>query len=240
MRLKITSLEKAREYTTNLADIVNEQLDQTSMAAVLELTKGFDQFFDIVATINLQADDGLIISPEEATDIGNHGFDLIRQMMGLMDRLELSHRRRDLEQISLIIARWVIRYRGQVKQLEPVVNACAQMANMLTDKSALVELYELMTDIIESCSSNVRLDMDTINDLRPWRLLHINRGIVATRSHDPDIMKAAFDELLMYLPNEADSFFEQGMKKMSELDYPAHVRQVMESYSQHNPAMGLH
>ena len=240
MRLKITSLENARDYITGLPGIINEQLDDPSKVAVLELTKGFEQFFAIVATINLQADEGLIISPKEATDIGNHGFDLVCQMMGLMDRLELPHRRRDLEQISLFMARWIIRYHGQVTQLEPVVNACAQMANMLTDKTAFIELYELMTDIIESCSSNVRLDMDTINDLRPWRLLHINRGIVATRSHDPDIMKTAFDELLMYLPNEADDFFEKGMKKMVELDYPLHVRQIMELYSQHNPAISLH
>lgn len=240
MTTKISSLKDARDYIVELPDIINEQLDELEKAALLELMDGFEQFFDIVATINLQASEGQVISSNEATDIGNHGFDLIRPLMGLMNHLELPHRRRDLEQISLIMARWIVRYRGQVKQLEPIVNACAQMANLLTDKKALIALYDLMTDIIESCPGDVRQDLDTSNDMRPWRLLHINRGIIATRSHDPDIMKTAFDELLMYLPNEADDFFEQGMKEIIELDYPLHVRHIMEYYYQHKPAIGVH
>lgn len=240
MLFGISSFQHARDYIVGLEDIINHQLDEPVKASVLELTKGFEQFFDIVATINMQAGDGHVISPGEATDIGNHGFELVRQLTALMDHLELQHRRRDLEQISLIIARWIVRYHGQVKQLDLIVNACAQKANMLVDKTALIALYELMTDIIESCSSNVRLDMDTINDMRPWRLLHINRSIVATRSQDPDIMKTAFDELLMYLPNEANGFFEQRMREMVELYYPPHVRQIMEFYYQQKPAMGMH
>ena len=236
----IASLKDARDYIVGLADIINEQLDEPAKASTLKLMKGLEQFFDIVETIDIQAGEGYVISPSESTDIGNHGLDLVSQLIRLMDHLELSQRRKDLEQISLVMARWIVCYHGQVKQLEPIVNACAWMANMLLDKTALIVLYDLMTDIIESCSSNVRLDMDTINDMRPWRLLHINRSIVATRSHDPDIMKTAFDELLIFLPNEANGFFEQRMKEMVELYYPPHVRQIMEFYYQHKLAIGVH
>ncbi len=81
-----------------------------------------------------------------------------------------------------------------------------------------------MTQVADSCTSEIQQDLEPNDQLRPWRLLHINRSIVATRTHDPEIMKKAFDELLTYLPHEADIFFAEGMKEMDALDYPAHVR----------------
>ncbi len=83
-------------------------------------------------------------------------------------------------------------------------------------------------------------DHDTGNKQRPWGLLHINRSIVATRSHDPEIMKAAFDELLVYLPHEANGFFAEDMKEMVALDYPAHIRKLMEFYCLHKPSVSMH
>lgn len=240
MNPPIASLKDARDYIVDLPDLIDEQLNEPLKAPLAELIKGFEQFFDIVATINMQASEDHIISPDEATDIGDHGFGLILQLIELMDQLDLPHRRRDVEQISLIMARWILRYQGQVNQLEPIVNACAQLANILVDKTALIALYDLMTDIIDSCSRDVRQDLDTINEMRPWRLLHINRSIVATRSHNPDIMKTAFDDLLIYLPHEANGFFAEGMKEMVALNYPPHVRQVMEFYYQHKPAVSMH
>ena len=78
------------------------------------------------------------------------------------------------------------------------------------------------------------------NQMRPWRLLHINRGIVATRTYDVDIMKKAFDELLIYLPDEAPEFFIEGMREMDALDYPTHVRELMEFYHQQKPDVRVH
>ena len=40
-----------------------------------------------------------------------------------MERLDLPHRRREIEQISLVIARWPMSYKGNINYLEPVVNA---------------------------------------------------------------------------------------------------------------------
>ena len=65
---------------------------------------------------------------------------------------------------------------------------------------------------------------------RPWRVLLLNRGIVATRSHDPSTMEEAFTFLIRHLPEDAAQFFAAGMQQMEALNYPAHVRQVMEKY----------
>ena len=240
MTLQIASLKDARDYIAGLPDLIDEQIDEPSKISLVELREAFEQFFDIVTTINLQAGENHIISPREATDIGNHGFGLILQLIGLMHRFDLPHRCRDVEQLSLIVARWILRYRGQVQQLDPIVNACAHLANTLADKTALIALYDLMTDIIISCTDDIRQDLDTINDMRPWRLLHINRSIVATRSHNPENMKTAFDDLLIYLPHDANGFFAEGMKEMVALNYPPHVRKVMEFYYQRKSAVSMH
>jgi hypothetical protein len=65
-----------------------------------------------------------------------------------------------------------------------------------------------------------------------WRVLVINRAIVATRSQQPMLMKAAFDALIEHLPEEAPRFFNEGMGQMDALDYPDQVRAVIERYQQ--------
>ncbi len=240
MNSPIASLKDAKEYFIDLPQQIEEHLDESLRPAFGELLSAFGQFFDIVTSINMQASEDHVISGREATEIGEHGFVLLLKLIDLMEKLDLPHKRREAEQISLIFARWVLRFQGQIKHLEPIVNACAQLANILQDKAALKILYGLMSEVADGCAIEIRQDLDPGNKLRPWRLLHINRSIVATRSHDPEIMKVAFDELLIYLPQEADGFFAEGMKEMVALDYPAHVRNLMEYYYLQKPSVSMH
>ena len=240
MKHPMASLKDAKNYFIELPVQLDEYLDDAHRQALAELLTAIDQFFNVVASINMQANEDHIINSTEATDIGEHGFVLLLKLIDLMDRLDLPHKRREIEQVSLIFARWTIRYRGQIRHLEPIVNACAQLANILQDKKALKTLYTLMSRVAESCIPEIRQDIESGNELRPWRLLHINRSIVATRTHDPEIMKTAFDELLVYLPHEADGFFAEGMKEMEALDYPTHVRNLMEFYYSQKPSFSVH
>jgi hypothetical protein len=43
-------------------------------------------------------------------------------------------------------------------------------------------------------------------------------------------MDQAFSVLTHYLPEDAARFFTEGMQQMEALDYPSHVRRVMEKY----------
>ncbi|MCP3690109.1 MAG: hypothetical protein GY784_17025, partial [Gammaproteobacteria bacterium] len=199
-----------------------------------------DQFFNTAVSIDIQAMDDYIITSSEATEIGEQGFMLLLQLIEFMDNLELPHKRREIEQVSLIFARWVIRFEGRIRHLEPIVNACAHLANILQDKNTLKALYQLMTQVADSCSSEIKQDLEFSNQLRPWRLLHINRSIVATRTHDLEIMKNAFDALLVYLPFEASNFFSKGIKEMDAQDYPTHVRNLLELYYSQNQSVKVH
>jgi hypothetical protein len=61
-------------------------------------------------------------------------------------------------------------------------------------------------------------------------VLLLNQSIIATRSHNPELMEQAFATLTGKLPEDAARFFSEGMQQMDALNYPEHVRKVMEKY----------
>ena len=75
-----------------------------------------------------------------------------------------------------------------------------------------------------------RLGLERGNPEHPWRVLNLNRAIVATHTHNPRVMEEAFETLLQNLPEDAPAFFREGMGRMEALNYPPRVREVMERY----------
>ena len=236
----MVSLKDAREYLLSLPTQLNAVLDDDYRRGLDVLLQRFEEYFRIVASVNLRANDDRMIEPGEATEISDYGFVMLLQLVDLMEKLDLPHKRCEIEQVSLIFARWTVSYHGTINYLEPLVNAIAQLANLMQDKAELLALSELIDRIVDCCAENLKQDTDTDDATRPWRLLHINRGIIATRTQNLDVMKHAFDEFLLYLPADAPGFFAEGMKEMDALDYPQHVREVMESYYQQNQRRQLH
>ncbi len=236
----MVSLKDARAYLLGLPEQLDEYLDDDYRRGLDNLLGKFEEFFNVVASVNMRASEDKMIEPAEATEIGDYGFVLLLKLIDLMERLDLPHKRKEIEQISLVFARWLMSYGGTINHLEPVVNAIAQLANLMQEKKALLALSDLIADVVDHCSLELKKDQDDSEEMRPWRLLHVNRGIVATRTHDLDLMKQAFDEFLIYLPREATGFFAEGMKEMDALDYPPHVRKVMEFYFNQTPSVSVH
>jgi hypothetical protein len=237
----MVSLKSAREYLLKLPQQLDEFLDDDYRNGLNALLDKFEEYFNIVASVNLRSSEDKIIDATEATEISDYGFVLLLKLIDLMERLDLPHKRKEIEQISLVFARWTISYNGTINYLEPVVNAIAQLANLMKEREALLALSELIADIVDHCSLELKKDQSGDNEeFHPWRLLHVNRGIVATRTHDLEVMKQAFDEFLIYLPQQATGFFAEGMKEMDALDYPPHVRKVMEFYFHQNPSVRVH
>lgn len=109
--------------------------------------------------------------------------------------------------------------------------ATADLAASASDMDQLVTAPgKVMERISDAISSIIRQDLDKSNPGRPWRILLLNRAIVATRSHVPDTMEKAFEVLTNNLPEEAAQFFNAGMQQMDALNYPQHVREVMEKH----------
>lgn len=236
----LASLKEAQQYFHKLPAALSEYLDEAYRRSFDQLMQALDQFFDVTASVSQQAEEDHVISRKEATEIGDHGFILLLKLIDLMEKLDLPHKRKEIEQISLIFARWVIQFNGQLNHIEPIVNAFAHSANSMKEKKSLTALVELMSMVVDASSDEIKHDLESSNIYRPWRLLHINRSIVATRTHDTEMMKKVFDEMILYLPQDAASFFSEGMQEMEALDYPPNVRKVIEQYFMHKPNLQLH
>ena len=63
-----------------------------------------------------------------------------------------------------------------------------------------------------------------------WRDLHPWGGEIAIHSGDPGAIRRAFDEFLLYLPQQAREFFVDCMKKAKDGDYPPLARKMAADY----------
>lgn len=176
---------------------------------------------------------GDALSPLAAQDfrmLGDYGTELLFQLAHWARRFQLPGEAEELERLSLSLACWIARQGGEIANLAPLVNSAAALANSLHDPQDLEQLFLTLGELQNAVDPAISQDLDRKDPHRPWRILLINRAIVATRSHQPRLMEAAFGSLIEHLPEDAPTFFRNGMGQMDALDYPERVRRVMQRY----------
>jgi hypothetical protein len=160
----------------------------------------------------------------------DHGLDLLSRLAALAGRLHLPQTALAVEGLALPLACWLMRRGAELQHPGPVVNAAAALANGLHHPDDLAALYVLMGEVADGFSPALMQESDSGDPTRPWRVLLIDRAIVATRSHRPTLMVEAFDLLCEQLPEDAPDFFREGMGQLELLAYPQPVREIMERY----------
>ncbi len=210
--------------------------DDGSESSPKQLVAGMHQAIDVMARVDSDiaalaatASDKPVLEQTEITQIGEFALSLLE---GLVSHVQTAtgHQNRDLLRLTVPIAVWVARRGGKLTNLEMVVNSIAGYANELTDTTQLAELAKVIREIIDATADPIRQDMEQTNAMRPWRVLNLNYGIVATRSHDAKLIDEAYGELVKNLPQDARQFFREGMQQMDIIGYPDHVREVVEKY----------
>lgn len=168
--------------------------------------------------------------PEQISHEGEYGITLLMDLGSWARRLRLHDLESEFDAIALAFADWVVRHGGELRTIEPVVDALASLANDERDQRSLERLTHLTSRIIRSTATGARTAVGQAYPNPPWRLLNLNHGIVATRTHNPALMEQVFDELVQNLPGEAPRFFAEGMQQMEKFDFPLSVRAVMARY----------
>ncbi len=194
------------------------------------LGEAVEQLFEAMERTEANARAGNQAAPEDVSGLGEYALELLEQALDLARRARLGEVYRALEGVVVSTARWIGRHGGSLQRLEPVVDALAQFANTTRDPGELLVLYEAMNEVTDYTADIIRRDLEKTNPGRPWRVLNMNRAIVATRTHQPDVMDTAFRALVENLPEDAPGFFAEGMEQMDLLNYPPHVREVMDRY----------
>jgi len=214
----------------------DEQLDSPEL-----LASALFQLFDLLNSPEMaQALDASLTHRElhapqqlvghDLHELGDYGINLLIDLAYVADTLRLEEHARMLENLSLPLAVWIARRGGELSTLEPVVNALAALANITTEAVDLENLYQMSSDIQLAVSPLLQTDLDKGNPNHPWRVLLVNRAIIATRSHHTLLMKDAFDNLVQLMPEEASHFFREGMEQMEALSYPEPVKKLVQEY----------
>jgi len=207
------------------------------------LNEGLARFCQIILHLDQPSDKDSHASDELAGDLdelGDYGLGLIDKLMAWADWLEMDVIRETLDDLIITVGVWSARHLGEIKQIEPVVSALSKVANNNSDPDFLAELSQIYREIANAVSPEVKQDLLQSKIQHPWRILNLNYGIVATRSHDTVIMEQAFEQLLVRLDDEdARGFFREGLEQMDTVGYPDHVRHIMEKYFQitNNPTI---
>ena len=193
-----------------------------------ERLKGIEQFFDIARQV--ERGSATDLTDSDITQIGDYGLSMFTDLESWIVEQKLEDVVPRLKKIALSMTDWIMRHGGQIQTLEPVVDALAVSANSTEDREVLAELTGFMGRVRSACTVTIRNDLERHNPGRPWRILHLNRSIAATRTHNRELMRAVFDELVETLPEDAAQFFREGMSEMDRLNYPHAVREIVQEY----------
>jgi hypothetical protein len=194
------------------------------------LVEAFRQLLNVMARIASDARADRRSDSADITEIGEYALRLQEALAALAEEAGLADRQEALARISVNIALWVSDHGGRIDTLEPVVDALALLANNLREPAMLEALSHVISRIVAAVSPLISRDLEKVNPGRPWRVLLLNQSIIATRSHNPELMEQAFAMLTGHLPEDAARFFSEGMQQMDALNYPEPVRRVMEKY----------
>lgn len=193
-----------------------------------QLDAGVRHFF--VAAQRLESGRAATLDPEEVSRTGDYGISLLMDLGTWAQQLDLEEEERALDAVALLLAEWVAAHAGELRTLEPVVDALASQANRERDRGVLERLTDRTGRLIQATGAAARTGLDRTHPSGAWRALNLNYGIIATRTQNPALIERVFEELVQNLPADAATFFAEGMQQMERFDYPLAVRAVMSRY----------
>ena len=221
--------------TEYIEDTDQDEQDVNSPRALLT---AMDQAIDVMARADadsavqndMSAESMGLLEEKDISKIGQYTLDLLEGMVAYVQN-KTGEQNRELTRLSVPVSLWVARHGGKLSQIDMLVNSLAGYANELTEPHMLADLAAVIKEVIDACDNEIRRDIDQSNMMRPWRVLNLNYGIVATRSHRPELIEQAYDALIENLPQDARQFFKEGKQQMDLIGYPEEVREVVERYN---------
>lgn len=232
--LQETFSQVSRDVVEAYEDLADPKLEEQTPAMLVE---AMDQLLEVLRRIEHDQAARAAGSPSrealeerELSELGDFGMELLTELSAHATQLSLDRHAQTLADLTFPLAVWLARAGAELRFLQPVVTAIANLANRMRDPVVLEELCRVTAEIVEHVDTQLKQDLEKSDPMRPWRILMLNFGIIATRSHQPSLMEHAFDTLVLHLPEEAPEFFRQGMEQMEALSYPLQVREVVERY----------
>jgi len=227
--------DELKNLFTQASAVVLQAFDNKNIPAGEETTpaqliEAINQFIIIFEKLGNKYVENSVIKKDNISQIGEDAINCLNELGSWAERLDLPREKAIMDEIALTAARWVIRHQGEIRSLEIVVNMLAAKANKTSDKTVLTALFQVMNDVIENASSEIKSDQDKSDTNRPWRMLNFNFAIVATRTLNKELMIRAFDTLGRNFPEDCSQFFEEGLMQSEKAEYGPEIKAIMTEY----------
>lgn len=225
-----------QQQTKHLCDKIAESAGSQTfpgLRALPAVLSTLEQFFAIMQSLeDLPAQKQPQPHDPELDKVANYGLELFQELESWCEQLKLKTERESLAALQMSLALWFSLRGAKLSALSGVVNSISILANLTDNTTYLSKIHDYVEQITDAVSDEIKADKDKSESSRPWRILNLNHGIIAARSHNPEIMEHVFEQLIHRLPEDASGFFAEGMQQMDIIGYPKHVRQVMERFYQ--------
>ncbi len=176
------------------------------------------------------ADDGP--GNTDISELGHYGISILEEFALMSDDLALSDSHKTWELLAVSLTRWLAANGAEITSLDLVVNGFAFIANRSASREELEILFMAMSEITEAMAPVESHPGDDREELpQSEEMLLLNRGIVATRTHSPNLMETAFSDIVRLIPEKAPRFFQEGMEQLELINYPDQVREVIQRYA---------
>lgn len=230
--------DRALEVTKAIVDR-NERTGKIDSpdAGPLAVAAALSDFFELATALDQGA---VFFERDELAEFAAHGLDLLDRLAYQLLVLEVMEHREDMALIFASIGLWLARREATLENLEGIADGFGRITNGLNDPDELAHMCQLMEEVADAASEKVRIDEDTSNPYRPWRVLNLNAGIAATRSLDPSLMERTFDNLGRRLPQDMPGFLADGKRQMIVQNVPEAVSEVIDRYAERWPTAPAH
>lgn len=238
----MTDIDNNFDRIIEACELSLKAADDDASRQMLEVIQALRQNFQIMLRLQSDVDNGKLpgIQPDEISQIGDYALNLLDEVAADCASRGLQSQMIELHRLSIPVIDWLYQHGGHVQKLDIAVNAIAGYANTLQDSTELETLCHFINRLIRIVEPQIRQDLDNADPMRPWRILNLNWGIVATRSHNTELMQQVFDQLIKNVPADAPQFFREGMQQMNIIDYPQNVKDVMQSYAERVSSGAIH
>lgn len=223
--------EQLTEQTADLLLSLKAENDEQSKAA-LQMVAALKSNIDIMQRVDAdyQASGVDSISLEDINQIGEYAMTLVSELAVVAANRGLQRVMIELTRLSIPVSGWLVNHKGTIASLDIVVNAIASYANELTEPEMLEQLCHYIKNIMLAIDDDIKRDLEATNPMRPWRILNLNWGIVATRSHKAELIDDVYAQLMKNIPADIHGFITEAMQQMDIIGYPDHVRKVVAKY----------
>jgi len=219
------------QQTADLSLSLKAEDDEQAQSS-LQMIEALKSNIDIMQRVDAdyQANGADSISLDEINQIGEYAMTLISELAMLAANRGLQQIMIGLIRLSVPVSSWLVNHKGKIAPLDILVNAIASYANELTEPEILEQLCHHIENVMQVIEDDVKRDMEATNPMRPWRILNLNWGIVATRSHNAELIEKVYTQLMKNIPADINDFITEAMQQMDVIGYPDHVRQIVAKF----------